>query len=117
MVLKAVAKQDVTDELTVLETHFKGDYDAVSLVSELQLLSAIFECEPTNLEEVIKVLKSLSQEKCMLVSNCITVIRIILTFGTTSATPERSFSMLRRIKNMAVIKNGTGKAQFLIHPL
>ena len=112
-----MAKQDVTDELTVLETHLKGDNDTVSLISELQLLPAIFECEPTNLEEVMKVLKSLSQKKCMLVCNFITVIRIILTFGATSATPERSFSMLRRIKNMAAIKNGTGKAQFHIHPL
>lgn len=96
--LKAVAKQDVTDELKVLETHFKGDYDAESLTAELQLLPTIFEFEPINLEEVVKVLKSLSREKRMLIRNCVTIIRIILTAGATSATPERSFSMLRRIK-------------------
>ena len=61
MFLKAVGKQDVTDESKVLETHFKGDYDADSLTSELQLLPTIFECEPINLEEVVKVLKSLSR--------------------------------------------------------
>lgn len=57
--LKAVGKQDITDELKVLETHFKGDYDADSLTSELQLLPTIFECKPINLGEV---LKSLSRE-------------------------------------------------------
>ena len=39
--LKAVVKQDVTDELKVLETHS---------TSELQLLPTIFECESINLE-------------------------------------------------------------------
>ena len=97
-ILKAVGKQGLTDELEVLETHFKDDYDADSLTLELQLLPTIIECELINLEEEIKALKSLSREKCMLVGNCVTVIRIILTAGATSATPERSFSMLRGIK-------------------
>ena len=45
LLLKGVGKQDVTDELKVLETHFKGDYDADSLTSELQLLPTILECQ------------------------------------------------------------------------
>ena len=96
--LKVAGKQDVTDELKVLETHFKGDYDADSLISQLQQLPTISECEPINLEEVVKVLKSLSQEKRMLIGNCVTAIKTILTTGATSATPVRSFSMLRRIE-------------------
>ena len=36
-------------------------------------------------------------EKRRLIQN-VTVIKIILTNGATSATPERSFSMLRKIK-------------------
>ena len=58
--LKTVGKQDATNELKVLEPHFKGDYDTASLTSELQLLPTIFECEPMNLEEAVRVLKSLS---------------------------------------------------------
>ena len=82
---KAVSKQDVTEELKVLETYFKGDYDTDSHISELQLLPTIFECEPSNLEEVVKVLKSLSREKRLLVGNGVTAaIRIILTFGANS---------------------------------
>ena len=52
--MKAVGKQNVTDESKVLKTHFKGDYDADSLPLELHLLPKIFECESINLEEVIK---------------------------------------------------------------
>ena len=81
LLLKAVSKQDVIDEVKVLEPHFKCHYDANSLTLELQPLPTIFECEPINLEDVLRVLQSLSLEKCMLVRNCVTVIRIILTGG------------------------------------
>ena len=37
--MKAVGKRNVTDELKVLETHFKGDYDSNSLTSELPTTS------------------------------------------------------------------------------
>ena len=99
LLLKSVGKQDVTDELEVLETHFKDDYDSESFIAELQLLPTIFEeCPPINLEDIVMALKSLPREKRMLMKNVFTVIRIILTNGATSATPERSFSMLRRLK-------------------
>ena len=99
--MKAVGKQDVTDELKVLKTHFKGDYDVDSLTSELQLLPTIFKFGD------VKALKSLSPKKRMLVGNCVTVIRIALTAGATFATPGRFFPMLT---NVAATKNDTGKA-------
>ena len=52
-----MGKQDVIDELKVLEIYFIGDYDADSLTSELQLLPPIFEFEPISLEDVVEVLK------------------------------------------------------------
>ena len=55
-------------------------------------------CESINLKELVKVSKSLSGEKHMLVRNCVIITRIILTTSATSAPPDRSFSMLRRIK-------------------
>ena len=94
--LNALGIQDVTDELKVLETHFKDDYDFDSLTSEPQLLPTTFECKPINLEDVLKVLKSLSREKHMLVRNCVTAKRTILTAYATSAS--KSFLMLKRIK-------------------
>ena len=78
--------------------NFRVYYDADSLTWELQIIPTIFECEPNHLQEVAKVLKSLSREKRTLVEICLTVIRIILLVGATSATPERSFLMSRSIK-------------------
>ena len=98
--LKSIKKQDVTDELKMIEKHFKNDYDEESFIAELQLLPTIFEeeCPPINLEDVVKVIKLFASEKRKLIQNVVTVIKIILTNGATSATPERSFSMFRRIK-------------------
>ena len=46
--LKSVKKQDVTDELKMVEKHFKNDYYGESVIAELQLLPTIFEeeCPP-----------------------------------------------------------------------
>ena len=98
--LESVKRQDVTDELKMVEKHFKNDYDEESLIAELQLLPTIFEeeCPPINLEDIVQVIKSFAPEKRKLIQNVVTVTKIILTNGATSATSERSFSMLRRIK-------------------
>ena len=37
--MRAAGKRNVTEELKVLETHFKGDYDSNSLTSELPTTS------------------------------------------------------------------------------
>ena len=98
--LKSVKRQGVTDELKMVEKHFKNDYDEESFITELQQLPTIFEeeCPPINQEVIVKVIKSFAPERRELIQNVATVIKIILTNGATSATPERSFSMLRRIK-------------------
>ena len=91
--LKSVKKQDVTDELKMVEKHFKNDYDEESLLAELQLLPTIFEeeCPPINLEDVVKVIKSFAPEKRKLIQNVVTVIKIILTNRATSATQRDLF--------------------------
>ena len=40
--MKAVSKQDVIDEVKVLEPDFKCDHDADSLISRLQLLPTFY---------------------------------------------------------------------------
>ena len=98
LLLKAAKKQDITDELKVLQRNFEDDYDANSIEAELPLLPAIFQCHPINFEDIVQTFQSISREKRLLMKNIACIIKIILTNGATSATPERSFSMLRRIK-------------------
>ena len=45
----------------------------------------------------MKHLKSV-KNKCSIIQNVVKIVKIVLTNGATSATPERSFSMARRLK-------------------
>ena len=82
-----------------VESTFHGDYDHDSLITQLQLLSAIFDdCEPVNFGGIVKGIMLLSREKCKLITNVVLIATLVLTNGATSATPEKSFSTLRRFK-------------------
>ena len=80
---------------------FRGYYDHDSLITELQLLPAIFDdCKPVNFGDIIKGIQLLSREKCKLIRNIVLIARLVLTNDATSATPEGSFSTLRRHKTL-----------------
>ena len=98
LLLKAISKESYGDELRrILET-YSGDFDSLIISSELDLLLTIFEeNSPCNFEEIIGDLQSTPQH-LYLICNVITIIRLVLTNGSTSATAERSFSMARRMK-------------------
>ena len=61
------------------------------------LLTIFEENSPCNFEEIIRDLQSTPQH-LHLICNVITIIRLVLTNGSTSATAESSFSMARRMK-------------------
>jgi len=100
LLLKSARREDITEDLKLLKKNYDGDYDEDAIGAELQLLHTVFnDGQPIAFVDVIEKFKSLSREKRLLMSNICSLLRIVLTSGATSATPERSFSMLRRIKN------------------
>ena len=97
--LKSVNKEDHSDEIMTVESTFRGDYDHDSLITELQLLPAIFDnCKPVNFGDIAKGIQLLSREKRKLIRNVGLIARLVVTKGATSATPEQPFSTLRRLK-------------------
>jgi len=99
LLLKSIVKDDTSSELKVLKTDFGGDYDPVQLESELLLLPTIFhQFSPVDFRDICKHLQEMEIEKRQMLKNMWKIIRIVLTSGATSATPERSFSMQRRLK-------------------
>ena len=54
--------------------------------------------EPVHFGDIVEKLKTLSLQERVIINNVITIIKIVLTTGATSATPERFFSLARRIK-------------------
>ena len=70
-----------------------------SLRSELPILLIIFESfEPVQFDDIAENLKTTSPQECVIINNVITIVKIVLTTGATSATFERSFSLARRVK-------------------
>ena len=98
--MKAIRKEsNIEEELKIVKERYKGDYNHDLLVSELDMFPVIFsESKPVNFEDLVQVIKALSKEKRKLMPNIITIIRLVLTCGATTATPERSISLLRRTK-------------------
>ena len=53
LLLNTAKRQDITDELKV-HRNFEGDYDAKSSEAELPLLPVIFQCHPSNFEDIVQ---------------------------------------------------------------
>ena len=92
--MKAINNADSSKDLKVLESDFRGDFDRNKLESELHLILAIFkQFIPVNFRIICNTFQDMDEEKSPMIKNIWTIIRIVLTSGATSATPERSYSM------------------------
>jgi len=85
------------DEVT---QHFHGDLDSVKLKIQMEMLSSspsIVDASIVNVDQVIDKLLSLG-DAVKLFTEVTKLIRLCLTIPVSSATAERSFSALRRLK-------------------
>ena len=57
------------------------------------------EGNPAHVDDVLSILKAFSRNERLVMKNVITIVKIMLINGDTIATPERIFSMVRRIKS------------------
>ena len=51
-----------------------------------------------NFDDIVSIFKALPKEEFSLLENVRSIVKIALVGAATSATPERSFSMARKIK-------------------
>ena len=100
LIFKSIKKQPVDEEIKLINEKFTGDFNKDSLPCELEMLPVFFKGEdPTNFNDIVRVVKSLSLGRRRMIENVVVIIiRLVLTMGATSATPERSFSSMRRLK-------------------
>ena len=99
LLLKSISKKPAEEEMKTVKASFYDEFDDQSLPCELELLPTIFRgFKPVNFSDVVDAIQSLSNEKRKLIKNVVIIIRLVLTMGATSATPERSFSTMRRLK-------------------
>ena len=78
--------------------HFDDDVDVKRLTIQLSMLSSVCSGDqPTSITDVIDKLQNIREAKEMFTEVC-KLIRLLLTIPVSSATAERSFSTLRRLK-------------------
>ena len=54
--------------------------------------------EPVHFGDIVEQLKTIAPQERVIISNVITIIKMVLITGTTRATSKRSFSLARRVK-------------------
>ena len=74
-------------------------YRFIALPSEFEILKTL--CSANKLsyfDAIVTILQQAGKEELCLIPNLIVIVKLLLVNAATSATPERSFSMARRIK-------------------
>ena len=54
--------------------------------------------DPVHFGDIVEQLKTIAPQERVIISNVITIIKMVLITGTTRATSKRSFSLARRVK-------------------
>lgn len=91
---------ETVDQYPELSTH--------SLKVQLNMFHAKYACKSS--DEVVTFLREMTTEVRGLFDQVETLVRLLLVNPVSSAEAERSFSALRRLKDMAQINNDSSKA-------
>ena len=99
LLLKGIEDQDVSGETAEVQKIYGDDINFGSLSTELTVLKTICKDEkPSHTKEIVKALKGCDHRTWLLIPFVIKLVKLLLVMAATSATPERSFSTMRRLK-------------------
>ena len=102
LLLKAVRKESYEDCFKIITSFYTDDLDPSQLRLHLETLSANFNTgtgSSVTIFDIKDYVLSLSVYERPLISEVVTILKLILVLPSTNAMSERSFSALRRIKN------------------
>ena len=103
---KAANGEHFEDSLTLVKTHYDGDFDVLALRGQLQLMKSEFKLIDDDLRDgelwtwrdVVECVKELRGPQKQLLSEVVKLIRLLLLIPATNAVSERSASAVRRTK-------------------
>ena len=99
LLLKGIEGLDVGAETAEVQKIYGDDINFGSLSTEFAVLKTICKEEkPSHTHEIVKVLKGCDRKTWLLIPFVIKIVKLLLIMAATSATPERSFSTMRRLK-------------------
>ena len=94
---------DIKQEMTLVCNFYGDDLDRNQLQLHLQILKTIFHNQFTDTSSVtfqdIRIfIQGMSIGERLLISEVVTILKLILVLPSTNATSERTFSAMRRLK-------------------
>ena len=96
---KVLKSEDHAEELRFLEQSYDGDVDMLSLTAQLPLFRLLFgENGAVCFDDILKRITNSKPEELRLIGEVAIVCKLLHVNLATSASAERSFSMVRRLK-------------------
>ena len=99
LLINAINGESYNTEVGKLH-EYMNDFDISALPAELMILRTMFANESVSYFEEIKVklMNDYTKAERILIKNVIKMMKLVFVGAATSATPERSFSLARRLK-------------------
>jgi predicted unusual protein kinase regulating ubiquinone biosynthesis (AarF/ABC1/UbiB family) len=101
LLIRAVNGEDYEEPLMFTTSFYQDDLDVSQLRVDLQTLHANIHHEPSKsvtLSDIKGYIQKLTSHERGLLSEVVTVLKLILVMPSTNAVSQRSFSALKRLK-------------------
>ena len=97
--MKAANRKDFSTELKEVVSVYRNDFNEMELSTQLEIFATNLHDKVTNIRDILKFLQGLSAGQRVFLKQVCFVARLILVMPATNASSERSFSVMRRLKN------------------
>ena len=100
LIVKTIASEDASKETSYLEANYGTEININQFSTvEADILRTIFkESKPDCFRDILDEVESLPKGQLCLLPNAVKILELLLVNPATTATPERSFSLAKRIK-------------------
>ena len=79
---------------------YNDDINIDVLIHQLQLLPIILSsCKDTSIHDIFVMVRNMSKAKRVIISEVVTLLKLLIVVPATNAESERGFSTMRRLKN------------------
>jgi len=103
VLLKSIKGENWDSHFQSISNFYKGDFDSSSARAQISLLPGIastlgYDVKSFTVADLISFLQSLDYSQRALLTEVVTIAKLILVMPATNAISERSFSALKRVK-------------------
>ena len=78
LLLKAIAGEEINDELAWMHSRYADDVDATALKTELLVFKQIFKEKPNHFDDILKAMEETISETRLLFPNVMIIIQLLL---------------------------------------